>query len=229
MKKKFELRKRVKYRLAWRSLIFLVSFVLLLLSLRVALNVMFKLPRNAKFPVDGVFVLGGSISREIYAAKLALQAPKIPILISRGSPDPCIFRVFQRENSPISNVWLEICSRSTFTNFMYGLPILKNWQVHKVKLITSGTHIRRAKWLAKIILGSHGIWVDLAIAPEKGVPGNYESSLKTGIELTRGLIWAFLSQMIEPDCSDVYPLRDLDLATWQDRNFACERQGGFNQ
>lgn len=227
MKIKFKLAMGGKYRLLQRSLIVLIVFWLTLVSVHLAFNLIVKLPRNAKFPVDGVFVLGGSISREIYAAKLARQNPHLPILIARGSPDPCVFWVFQRAKSPINQVWLEICSRSTFTNFMFGLPILENWQVHKVQLITSGTHIIRAKWLAKILLGSHGIWVDLIVAPEKGVPGNSESWTKTGVDLTRSIIWAFFSQIIRPSCSNVYSLNSVDLAVWQNRSFACERQGGF--
>lgn len=229
MKIQFGFNGRGKYKLIWRSLIILMVFWLTLLGLHLAFNLVVKLPRNAKSPVDGVLVLGGSISREIYAAKLAQQNPQIPILIARGSPDPCIVWVFQRAKSPMNNVWLEICSRSTFTNFMFGVPILENWQVQKVRLITSGTHIVRAKWLAKILLGSHGIGVDFTVAPEKGVPGNHESWAKTGVDLTRSVIWAFLGQIIKPNCSEVYRLSSVDLTAWEDRNFACERQGKLKQ
>ena len=228
MKKKLRSIWGGKYSFIKRSLIMAIAFLLAFLSLHLMFNIAIRLPRNAQSPVDGILVLGGSISREIYAAKLAKQNPSTPILISRGSSDPCIVWVFQRAKSPMNNVWLEICSRSTFTNFMFGVPILEDWQVHKVQLITSGTHIRRAKWLAKIILGSHGIWVDLVAAPEKGVPGNNESLLKTGIDFARSIIWTFLSQTITPRCSDVYPLDSVDVTTWKNRNFACERQGNIN-
>ena len=221
--------KSIRYKLVLRSLIGLVAFWFVLSSLHLAFNAIVKLPRNARSATDGVLVRGGSISREIYAAKLARKYPNLPILIARGSPDPCIVWVFQRFQSPTNNVWLEVCSRCTFTNFMFGLPVLNSWQVRKIQLITSGTHIMRAEWLAKIILGSHGIWVDLVVAPEKGVPGNQESWSKTGIDLTRSVIWAFLSQTIQPDCDLVYSLSSVDLATWENRNFACERQGGFQR
>ena len=211
----------------WRSLKFGLIIITTALSVSLAFNVLVKLPRNAQSSADGILVLGGSVSREIYAAKLARQNPQIPILIAKGSPDPCIYWVFERTPASMNNVWLEICSSSTFANFVYGIPILKTWNVHKVKLITSGTHIRRSKWLAKILLGSQGIWVDLTIAPEKGVPGNTEFLLKTIADLTRSVVWAFLGQVIEPHCSQVYPLNSVDLSLWRDRNFSCERQGGF--
>lgn len=226
MKVNFKSAKKGKY--VWRSLKFGLIVITTALSISLAFNVLVKLPLNAQSSDDGILVLGGSISREIYAASLARKNPQIPILIARGSQDPCIYWVFERASAPMNNVWLEICSTSTFANLVYGMPILKTWDVHKVKLITSGTHIRRSKWLAKILLGSQGIWVDLTIAPEKGVPGNTEFLLKTIADLTRSVVWAFLGQVIEPHCSEVYPLSSVELSLWRDRDFSCERQGGFD-
>jgi uncharacterized SAM-binding protein YcdF (DUF218 family) len=176
-------------------------------------------------PTSALFVLGGSIRREIYVAQKALQDPQIPILISQGSPDPCIWLIFQREAAALQNVWLENCANSTFDNFYYGIPILRHWKVHKVKLITSPTHLPRAKWMAQILLGAHGIWVESEIVQEDGVPGNYESGLKTGLDVTRSLLWAVLSQVVQPQCSNVTRLAEVDMQAWESRGFKCERQG----
>lgn len=229
MKSKSRSGNKGKYKIFWRSLKYTIIVVVTILSIPLLFNVAVQLPRNSQSSTDGVLVLGGSISREIYAAKLAKQNPEIPILIAKGSQDPCIYLVFQRAKAPTDNLWLEICSDSTFTNFIYGIPVLRSWNVHKVKLITSGTHIRRSKWMAKIILGSQGMWVDLTIAPEKGVPGNTEFLLKTAADLTRSVLWAFLGQVVEPFCSQVYPLNSVDWNVWRDRDFSCERQGGFDR
>ena len=207
-----------------RSLKLVLLLSLSLLSLSLLFNILWKLPQNAKQPVDAFFVLGGSINREIYVAKLAKQQPDIPILISHGSDDPCIFLIFQREQAPLEQVWLEKCAESTFGNFWFSLPILTEWNVHKVKLITSATHLPRAQWLAKILLGSHGISTELTLAREKGIPGNRESVGKTGLDLVRSLFWALGSQVIQPSCSQVYKLSDLDLQSWQEKGFTCERQ-----
>ncbi|AFY50084.1 hypothetical protein Nos7524_4325 [Nostoc sp. PCC 7524] len=180
-------------------------------------------------PVDAFFVLGGSIRREIYIAQKARQDPQIPILISHGSPDPCIWLIFQREATDLHNVWLEKCANSTFENFYYGIPILRRWGVHKVKLITSPTHLPRAQWMAQILLGAHGIWVELDIVQETGVPGNYESSLKTALDITRSLLWAVVSQFIQPPCGNVTKLTDVDMPAWESRGFKCERQGGLRR
>ncbi len=198
---------------------------LALLMVNILLNIIFKLPHNAALPSDAFLVLGGSINREIYAAQLAKQNPHTPILISQGSKEPCILLIFQRDQAPIDQVWLENCAESTFGNFFFSLPVLERWQVRKVTLITSASHLPRAKLLSYVLLGSHGIWVDLDIAPETGVPGNQEFWLKTGIDLVRSLFWALLSQGIGPSCSKLYQLEDVDLSTWKTKGFTCEKQG----
>ncbi|MDJ0732916.1 MAG: YdcF family protein [Nostocaceae cyanobacterium] len=175
--------------------------------------------------IDAAFVLGGSIVREIHVAKLAKQHPQIPILISRGSPEPCIWKIFHREAAQMQQVWLEGCADSTFGNFYYSLPILQRWGVRKVKLITSPTHLPRAKWMAQIILGSHGIWVETEVVQEQGIPGNREYGWKTGLDVTRSLFWGILSQVIQPKCSQVTKLVDVDMEVWQNRGFKCEHQG----
>ncbi|MEA5594010.1 YdcF family protein [Rivularia sp. UHCC 0363] len=178
-------------------------------------------------PVDAFFVLGGSIKREIYVAELAQKYPQIPILISSGSPDPCVWLIFQRLAAPIDNVWLEKCADSTFDNFYYSIPILQKWGVHKVKLITSTTHLPRAKWMAQILLGAHGMWVEPDIIQEVGIPGNREYWLKTSLDVTRSVFWAGLSQVIKPQCSNVIQLSNVNLQEWQSRGFKCERQGNL--
>ncbi|GAX39122.1 hypothetical protein NIES4075_00730 [Tolypothrix sp. NIES-4075] len=180
-------------------------------------------------PVDGFFVLGGSITREIYVAQEGKKSPETPILISRGSQDPCIRLIFQREVAPVQNVWLEHCADSTFENFYYSIPILRRLGVHKVMLITSPTHLPRAKWLGQILLGSHGIWVEPVIVEEKGIPGNRESWLKTGADVTRSLLWAGLSQFIQPECSNVTRLAEVNMQDWQQRGFRCERKGNLGR
>ncbi|HEY9796841.1 MAG TPA: YdcF family protein [Leptolyngbyaceae cyanobacterium] len=186
-----------------------------------------KLQAAASAPVDAYFVLGGSIRREIYVAKLAKQHPETRILISHGSLDPCILLIFQREKAPIRHVWLEKCAGSTFDNFYFNIPILRQWGVRKVKLITSHTHLPRAKWIGQILLGAQGIWVEPEIVKEQGIPGNRESLLKTGLDVSRSLVWAVLSQVIQPKCSQLTPLATVNLEKWRNSGVKCERQGGL--
>ncbi|NEQ36692.1 MAG: YdcF family protein [Okeania sp. SIO3I5] len=183
----------------------------------------------AKTPVDAYLVLGGSIKREMYIAQVAKQYPQTPILISGGSENPCIVGLFQRVNAPVEQVWLENCAQSTFGNFFFAMPILEKWGARHIKLVTSASHLPRAKWLAQIILGSHGIWVETDIVKEIGVPGNQESRLKTGLDVIRSLIWALASQVIQPKCTDVLKLSQVNMTEWCKDSFRCERQAKLKQ
>lgn len=213
---------RVRQRRCWLGLGLLTLGVILFCWL---LAIAFSLQGAATSPVDTVFVLGGSIRREIYAAQLAKQHSEVRVLISQGSQDPCILLIFQREQAPIRQVWLERCANSTFDNFYFNIPTLNRWGVRKVKLITSPTHLPRAKWMAQILLGAHGIWVEVEIVPEQGIPGNRESVLKTGLDVSRSLVWAVLSQFIQPQCSQLIPLTAVNLDKWRQSGFKCEHQG----
>ncbi|WP_179050788.1 YdcF family protein [Nostoc sp. TCL26-01] len=228
MKRKFTINLSIsvgeKFRKQWQLLQKLAGGLCLLLGIWLIFTTITLVFASSR-PVDGLFVLGGSIRREIYAAQTAKQYPQVPILISHGSSDPCILLIFQREAADLQNVWLEKCANSTFENLYYGVPILQRWGVHKLKLITSPTHLPRAKWLAQIILGANGIWVEVEVVPEMGVPGNRESWQKTGLDVTRSLFWAAFSQVIKPQCSNVVKLEQVDIQTWQRRGFKCERQG----
>jgi uncharacterized SAM-binding protein YcdF (DUF218 family) len=181
----------------------------------------------ARSPSDGILVLGGSIRREIHAAALAKQFPELPILISQGAADPCVKSVFDRALARSDRVWVERCANSTFGNFYYSLPILQQWQVHRVKLVTSPSHLPRSLWMARIILGSHGIWVDLDAVTEPGIPGNKESGLKTSLDLLRSLGWAIGSQVYRPHCQGVWSVASIDMTNWRSQGFHCERQGGI--
>lgn len=223
---RINLSSRASFR-RWRRLLLLGIAIFSVILGTWLLTIMLTLRSAASGPVDAYFVLGGSIRREIYVAQLAKEYPQSRILISQGSPEPCILLIFQRENAPIERVWLEKCADSTFGNFYYGVPILREWGVKKVKLITSATHLPRAKWLAQILLGAHGIWVEPEIVPEQGIPGNRESSFKTGLDLSRSLLWAVVSQVYQPKCSKLIPLKDVDIKDWRQRGFKCEHQGNI--
>ncbi len=200
-----------------------LGMLLLVASWLIVMGV--TLHQASALPTDAILVLGGSIRREIYVAEQVKSTPDIPVLISSGSPDPCIWLIFQRAQSPMGNIWLEKCAQSTFENFYFGMPILQRWQARHVKLITSQTHLPRALWLAQIILGAHGLWVELELAPEQGVPGNQESWLKTTVDVGRSLIWAGVSQLVQPRCDRVVPLSEVDMNRWQADGFKCEHQG----
>lgn len=215
-------------RAKWRKLLSLGLLMVGILLSSWLLVIGLNLQTAASKPVDAFFVLGGSIYREIYVAQLAKQYPETQILISQGSTDPCILLIFQREQAPIRQVWLEKCADSTFDNFYFNIPILEQWNVRKVKLITSPSHLPRAKWMAQILFGAHGIWVETDIVEEVGKPGNRESALKTGLDLIRSLAGALVSQVIQPKCVKVVPLAAVDLEAWRISGFRCQDKQKLN-
>lgn len=183
-----------------------------------------KLSAASQSPLDAYLMLGGSIRREVHITQVARDHPNIPILVSQGADDPCIVRLFEVNAAPQNQIWLERCANSTFENFYYTLPILKQWGVHHVQMITSARHLPRAQWLGQIILGSHGIWMETYTVQEKGIPGNTESRLKTTLDVIRSLIWAGISQFYQPTCNQFYPLVDANLQEWIDKGYDCEDQ-----
>ena len=214
---------KIRYFLVYILVIFLVAGGLI--SAQWFRNLHSTLAQSAKEPVGVILVLGGSIHREIYAAELAKTNPTIPILISEGSPPPCIWLIFQKAGVPFDQVFLEKCARSTFDNFKFSLSILQSWQVKKVKVITSSSHLPRAQWLGQIMLGSHGIWVEIEVAKHPGRPGNKEVWFKTIVDLIRATFWAIVSQFNLPQCSAVIPLSSVDIQFWYENSFKCEKGG----
>jgi uncharacterized SAM-binding protein YcdF (DUF218 family) len=210
-------------RKTWQILRLLCFLVIAILMMGLLLNFTIAWSLNNSKSVDTLFVLGGSIQREILAAKLTKENSQLKTLISKGSDDPCIVKIFKEERVNPNKVWLEKCADSTFDNYFFSVPILKKWNVRKVKLITSASHLPRAKWLGQIMLGAHGIAIDFKIVTEEGIPGNQEFWFKTGLDLTRGIVWAMLSQIIEPHCHNTINLTEVKLETWHDRGFSCER------
>lgn len=204
-----------------------------------------QLADAAHRPVDAVLVLGGSIRREIAAAELIRDGSQLPILISAGSPAPCVWAIVERENGgqktvdqgsqippatnlsgdPKSQVWLESCATSTLGNYRFSLPVLEGWGVRHVQLMTSGTHQLRATGLGRIILGSHGIWLSPTPVAETGRPGNQESNLKTALDWVRGVAWACVSQLYSPQCDALVRLDLVVLKDWVGQDFECEHQG----
>ena len=208
-----------------KRVLFTSLSLLMIASLAALLSHILLLRSASQKQVDLFFVLGGSIRREIYVSQLAKQFPNTRILISTGSDDPCIFKLFEQINAPTEQVWLEKCADSTFGNFFFSLPLLKQWQINHVKLITSASHLPRAKWMGQILLGTHGIWMEVDVVEETGTPGNQESPLKTVLDLIRALLWAIASQGLDPSCQKIVALENIDLLEWCREGFSCEHQG----
>ncbi len=169
---------------------------------------------------DCVLVLGGSPTRDIFAAKLAKERPARKILIS-GSADPCTWLVFDKAGAPKENVFVEHCSQNTFENFIYSTPILKRWGVRKVLLVTDEPQVKRALPMAKLMLGSKGIAVQLERSPNGGGEG---PRYPIFLEEMAAMCWAVVGQIVEPECNDVSRLSEVDMKSWYKKGFTCQQQ-----
>lgn len=194
-----------------------------------------RLYLHAQQPTDAVLVLGGSIRREMSAAQLRKTLPDIPILISGGSPVPCLALLFERENASLNKVYSDRCPRGTWGNVYHSTPILRSWHSQHVRLITSPSHLPRALWMARIHLGIHGIWVESAPVVEQGHPGNKEYWWKTGLDLLRTLgsaLWS-LFEAPQAHCPLTSIPSSTDLAQWdgvkRPEAVKCEHQGGLDE
>jgi uncharacterized SAM-binding protein YcdF (DUF218 family) len=172
-------------------------------------------------PTSAYLVLGGTPIRELFAAELIKKHPDIKTLISGGSEDPCIWLMFDKLNSPKANVWMESCSHNTFENFYYSAPILEKLGASKILLITDESQYERALPMARIILGAHGIWVDLLLVPNCG---GEKSKYPLAVDIAVALTWACASQFFRPSCSHVTHLPEVNMKYWYEKGFYCAPQ-----
>lgn len=170
-------------------------------------------------------VLGGNAVREVFSTGLAKAHPDRVILISGGSPDPCLWLMFQKKGSPMQRIWTEHCSQNTFENFVYSMPLLEKMGVRKIALVTDYPQADRALPIAQIVFASHGMAVEF-----QNVPGQSPQDSKPMYEHI-GLIvmaagWAVSSQAYQPICSSLTHLPDVDMKAWYKKGFECQMQTG---
>jgi len=95
--------------------------------------------------VDVMVVLGGgSQVRPQHAAEL-FQAGAAPRILVTGAGD-CGWcaRWLETNGVPAADIWLEANARTTFENAKFSIPLLRQMGAHKVIIVTSWYHSRRA-------------------------------------------------------------------------------------
>lgn len=139
---------------------------------------------------QAVLVLGGStaaLEREKFAAKFALQYPDLPIWVSGGSPNQRYTkRVFAKAGIDPNRLHLDYQAVDTVTNFTTLVDDLQARGIHSVYLITSDYHMRRARIIGEIVLGSRGIDFKAVRVPSNRSPESIEKALRDG---GRAIVW----------------------------------------
>lgn len=135
---------------------------------------------------QAILVLGGSASREIAAAKLARQNPELEIWVSTGENLENSIEIFKSAGIDSARLHLDWQAVDTVTNFTTTVEQLQQRQIQHIYLLTSDFHMKRAKAIAFLVLGSRGIaYTPVSIASERKA----ESTIKVTRDVGRSLLW----------------------------------------
>lgn len=135
---------------------------------------------------EAIFVLGGDEAREHFAAELATEHPELPVWISGGAPESYTYPVFEQAGVERDRVILDYRAVDTVTNFTTLVDELKQRDIDNVYLVTSDSHMLRARVIGEIVFGSRGITVRAISVPSDHDPEPVGKSLRDG---TRAMFW----------------------------------------
>ncbi len=141
---------------------------------------------NTSIEPQVIFVLGGEVGREKFAAQFAQKHPHLPIWISGGAPQGYTKRVFTKAGVATKNLHLDYQATDTVSNFTTLVEQFESEGIHSVYLVTSDDHIQRARLIGEIVFGSRGIKVK-PITFVSGRPA--EPIRKTVRDTIRALLW----------------------------------------
>ncbi|BAU63914.1 unknown protein [Stanieria sp. NIES-3757] len=135
---------------------------------------------------QAILTLGGGKDREIFTAKFAQTHPNLPIWVSTGSPNPIIRQIFREASIAETRFHLDRRAVDTVTNFTTLVEDFQQNHIKHLYLITSDFHMRRARAIAFLVLGSHGITFTSVSLPSQELP---ESRLIVLRDVCRALFW----------------------------------------
>lgn len=106
---------------------------------------------------QAILTLGGSSLRTKFTAQFAQKHPALDVWVSSGSPPQEACPRFRAAGISAKRVHLDYQAVDTLTNFTSLVDDFRRLGVRHVYLITSDFHMRRAKAIATLVLGSQGI------------------------------------------------------------------------
>ncbi len=136
---------------------------------------------------QAILTLGGGHDRETFTAQFAQTHPNLPIWVSSGAPSPVVHDIFQAAHIPNHLIHLDYRATDTVTNFTTLVHDIQAAHIRHLYLITSDYHMARARAIATIVLGSHGIaFTPVAIPTQRHLS---ESPLRMLRDTGRSLLW----------------------------------------
>lgn len=137
---------------------------------------------------QAILTLGGGIEREYFTAQFAQTHPQLEVWVSSGIPPDRSREIFRAFGIPDERVHLDHRAVDTVTNFTTLVPEFQHRQIQHLYLITSTYHMRRAKAIATLILGSVGITFTPVIVPSGNPPESWFHILR---DVVRAILWIF--------------------------------------
>lgn len=135
---------------------------------------------------QAILTLGGRAAREAFTADFARLHPELKIWVSSGLLPQNARPLFRRKGIADDRVNLDYRALDTVTNFTTLVKDLERQNIHHIYLITSDYHMPRARAIATIVLGSHGITFTPIVVPSTHPP---EDPIRITRDVARSLIW----------------------------------------
>jgi uncharacterized SAM-binding protein YcdF (DUF218 family) len=175
--------RKIKHRLVWLVLAIALS---LLGIIPVKIAIAFQ---QTPLP-QAIFVLGGDFQRMEFAAHFWRSHKDLDIWVSDFDFNLNYDRlIFEKFGVPDQRLRLDGRATDTVTNFTTLAEDFVENKIQHIYLITSDYHLRRARAIATIVLGSAGIVVTPLAVPSLG--DNSESLIRVVRDCGRSLLWFF--------------------------------------
>jgi uncharacterized SAM-binding protein YcdF (DUF218 family) len=136
---------------------------------------------------QAIFVLGGDFDRTTYAAEVWRSHPEMDVWVSD-------FPAYLEQQQQLLNQWgvpirqirLDGRATDTVTNFTTLVDRFGVQKLQHLFLVTSDSHMRRARAIAAIVLGSRGVVVTPLPMPSKVESESWVKVLRDG---GRSVLW----------------------------------------
>jgi uncharacterized SAM-binding protein YcdF (DUF218 family) len=136
---------------------------------------------------DAIFILGGESDRELFAAKFAQEHPDLPIWLSSGGSQWFTEKIFAKAGINRERLHLDYRAVDTVTNFTTLVDDFQAQNIKSVYLITSSSHMTRARIIGEIVFGTRGIIIKpVEVASPRNESEPILKSIRDGI---RAIIW----------------------------------------
>lgn len=142
--------------------------------------------KNSFLSPQALLVLGGAREREVFAAQFARQHPELSIWVSSGSNPEYAEWVFAQAGISPERLHLDYRAVDTVTNFTTLVDEFRARGIESVYLITSDDHMRRARIIGEIVLGSRGIDFHPIAVPSGRKPEPLRKVIRDGV---RAILW----------------------------------------